>query len=679
MKNKCYIAVLLSLTLLFAACAPKERPSPEVTRPAKEGRALFEDAEQKFRQSRYLEALDLYSKYAEKYPDTDLTPAAVLKIGIIRAEREEFEQARRLYQKVISEYPDTSYARKARVKILASYVNQGKFRAATDWRSRMDAEKLGPDMRLRADLLAGDAYMALEQYERAYQFFTAAYRAAQRDERKESADRLLASIANLGPDYIESELDRLDGKPPSGFLMFQQGLNSMSDRNIGDALSVFKRFRQRFPDHLMAREAKEHIVALTSEAFFEGHTLGCVLPLSGKYRVFGHKALRGIELALATASRQSNPEPPFKILVRDSESDPETAHKAVEELAEKKVAAILGPIDTAPEAASAAQKTGVPIITLTQKAGVAERGDYVFRNFLTPGMQVSALVDYTAGRLGIRRFAVLYPDEAYGRTFLHLFWDQLIENNARLVGVESYNPAHTDFSDPIKKLAGLYYELPEDLRPETMTPEEAENFLQALGVFEELLLSDSVFPGPEKKRPEPFDSALTEKEEPEEEPEPIVDFDALLIPDAPAKAGLIIPQLRYYDINEVYLLGTNLWHSQKLIDTAGHQINKAIVPEGFYAGSSRRPVREFVTSFEDVYGYTPGFIEAVSFDSALIICRQISRKSISTRPALRQSFVEMSPFEGVTGQTGFFETGEAEKSIYLLEATGMGFSEITIE
>ncbi|MBS3809166.1 MAG: penicillin-binding protein activator [Desulfobacterales bacterium] len=677
MKNKCYIAVLLCLALLFAACAPKEKPTPEVARPAKEGRALFEDAEQKFRQSRYSEAQALYSKYAENYPDTDLTPAAVLKLGIIRSEREEFEKARRLYQKVISEYPDTSYAQKARVKILASYVNQGKFRTAADWRSRMDTERLGPGMRLRADLLAGDAYMALEQYERAYQFFTAAYRAAQRDQRKEFADRLLAAIANLEPAYIESELDSLEGKPPSGFLMFQQGLNLMSEHRIGDALSVLKKFRRRFAEHPLAEEAKKQIVALTSEAFFEGHTLGCVLPLSGKYRVFGHKALRGIELALAAASRQINPEPPFKILVRDSESDPETARKAVEELADKKVAAIVGPIEAAPEAASAAQKIGVPIITLTQKAGIAERGDYVFRNFLTPNMQVSAIVDYTTGRLGIRRFAVLYPDEAYGRIFLHRFWDRLIENNARLVGAESYNPAHTDFSEPIKKLVGLYYELPEDLKPKTMTLDELKSLSETLEVYGGLLFSSGPFPDQIKKKSEPFDFGLAEKEESEEEPEPIVDFDALLIPDAPDGAGLIIPQLRYYDINDIYLLGTNLWHSQKLIDTASHQINKAIVPEGFYADSSRKPVREFVTSFKNVYGYKPGFIEAVSFDSAMIICRQISRKSISTRPALRQSFVEMPPFEGVTGQTRFLDTGEAEKSIYLLEATGRGFSEIT--
>ncbi|MBS3732168.1 MAG: ABC transporter substrate-binding protein, partial [Desulfobacterales bacterium] len=178
---------------------------------------------------------------------------------------------------------------------------------------------------------------------------------------------------------------------------------------------------------------------------------------------------------------------------------------------------------------------------------------------------------------------------------------------------------------------------------------------------------------------EPYDFGLghsPEADAEDEEPEPIVDFDAIFIPDAPEKAGLVIPQLRYYDINEVYLLGTNLWHSEKLIDIAGYQIRDAVIPEGFFSQSRRGPVSEFVSDFTDVYEYTPDFMEAVSYDTAMILCGQISRKDVTTRPALQQALAEMPPFEGVTGRTEFLDTGEADKSIYLLNVKRGRFFEI---
>ena len=673
MKNKTPI-VLLCLCLVVAACAPKDG----VRRPARPaGHALFEKAEQKFSQSRYAESRSLYRQYVKKHPDTELVPEAKLKLGRIHAEQKEFDPAREMYVEVIARYPDTPQAETARIKILESYISQGHFQEVLDYRRRMAEEQLAPETRLQADLLAGDAYMALEQFRQAYRVFSAAYQSADPDARKNVANRLLAAISRLSPEYIRSERQRLEGNPPGGYLMYQLGVNFMSENRVGDALSVFQKFLDRYPDHPEIEQVRKRIASLTEAAFFEGHALGCVLPLTGKYRKFGRQALRGIELALARAYKDLDADPPFRILVRDSQSDPETARRAVEELAEKRVAAIIGPIAAAREASDTAQKLGVPIFPFTQNSDIAENGDFVFINFLTPRMQASALVDYTTRNLACRRYAVLYPDESYGRVFLHRFWDQLIENNARLVAAESYNPEHTDFAEPIKRLVGLHYDLPEDLAPKTMTSRELENFAGKLEIFRGVLSVD--LSGSLDEKDAPYDFGLGKSpaaDEEEKEPEPIVDFDAIFIPDAPEKAGLVIPQLRYYDINEVYLLGTNLWHSERLIEIAGYQIRDAVIPEGFFSQSRRRQVSEFVSEFTGVYEYSPDFMEAVSYDTAMILCEQISRKDVTTRPALQQALAEMPPFEGVTGRTEFLDTGEADKSIYLLNVTRGRFLEI---
>lgn len=670
--NKTFQIIPILLLIVFAACAPKE---PPVKPPAKPDKELFADAENRYQENDYSKAYELYRKYVEQYPDTAQAPKAYLRLGMIRGKWSDFGKARRMYGKVIDRYPDTRYAGQARVKTLESYVEQGRFREAIAYWTQLPVEELEVSLRVQANLLAGDSHMALEQFRRAYEAFSAAYQEAGRQKRSEMADRLLAAVSALEPEFIDSELKRLGAKPPAGFLMYQHGVNLIADRRIGDTLSVFKRFQEHFPDHPIADRVKEQMVSLTSEAFFEGNTIGCVLPLSGKYESFGRQALRGIELALGEASVEIDEDPPFKVLVRDSASEPEKADRAVKELAGKRVAAVIGPIAAASKAADTAQRLGIPLIALSQKTEIVETGEYVFRNFLTPEMQVSALADYTTDKLGCRNFAVLYPDEHYGRTFLHLFWDRLLEKNARVMGAESYNPEHTDFADPIKKLVGLYYQLPEALKTDSLDPGQLKALAGALEVYEGLLLED-LYSRLKEPESEPLDFLSGNPRIPEEKPEPRVDFEALFIPDSPEKAGLIIPQLRYYDIKNVYLLGTNLWHSQKLIDIAGDQIREAVIPEGFFAESSRKQVRDFVDKFEKVYGYKPGFIEAVGYDTAMILCTRIADQNVFTRPALRQALVQMPPYRGVTGETEFLDNGEADKSVYLLKISGKNFVEI---
>lgn len=677
--NKCRI-FFFCLLLVFAACAPKE-PAKRIFEPEEPGRALFQSAEEKYRSRQYARAETLFRQYLEQYPDTSLAPAAMMKLGRIRMHQSDFARARRTFERLVQDHPGTRHAAEARLGILESYFEDGRFNDAVAYRSRIPEEELAPRLRVRADRIAGDAYMALEKFRNAYERFLAAYRASDPDGRENIAGRLLAALAGMDADAIRSEIGRLDGEPPTGYLMYQQGLNFMSEGRIGDALTVFQRLLNRFPDHPKAPDARQQMDRLTAEAFFEGNTLGCLLPLSGKYKKFGRKAQKGIELAVFEAQEKTAANPPFRLLIRDSASDPETARRAVRELAENGVAAIIGPMVVAGQVAPLAQKLGIPLVALTQKPDIAAIGDYVFRNFLTPRMQVSALAEYTVGSLGCRRFAVLYPKEPYGETFLHLFWDALLERNARVTGVESYSPGDTDFSEPIQKLVGLYHELPVDLKPRALDCLEFEALFETM-VLWGAVLPETWLPGMEEEtvcnagQTSVSLDAFSAGSEKEAEPRPIVDFDAVFIPDEPEKAGLIVPQLRYHDVNDVYLLGTNLWHSPQLVEIARDEIGKAIIPEGFFAESRRDAVSGFVRSFSDVYRQAPGFIEAVSYDSAMIVCTQMARPEVASRPALLRALLRMPAYEGVTGRTSFSKTGEAEKTVYLLRVVNGRFAEI---
>ena len=138
--------------------------------------------------------------------------------------------------------------------------------------------------------------------------------------------------------------------------------------------------------------------------------------------------------------------------MQDSQSDEQEAVKGVQTLNKKNVSAIIGPMSACEFAVKEAQTQKVPIIVLSQKDGIPDLGDYAFRNFLTPQMQIETIVPYAIEKLGVQRFAVVYPEDTYGKVFMTLFKDKVFEYGKQIISVEAYTPGQTDFGKTIKEL-----------------------------------------------------------------------------------------------------------------------------------------------------------------------------------------------------------------------------------
>ncbi|MGD1986712.1 MAG: penicillin-binding protein activator [Desulfobacterales bacterium] len=652
--------LLLLLTLCFiGACAQKP---PVSTGPVPVGveDELFVTGENLFAAEDYPAALEAYEAYLSQYPDRPLAPAALMKMGKINTTLGNYGEARRAYRRLISEYPQSPFNPDAQVDILLTFYLQEDYRAVIEQAPEVLWSVASNPHIFRTYALVGDAYLAMDSPMEAFQYYGEAARLGTELEQEAIDQKIKVAIAQLDPDQINQLLESGDPNIPRGDLMFQRGLNYAIADQYDNALLALEDFLREYPAHENAPVAEDLIQQIQQSALFNRYTLGCLLPLSGPYQKIGFQALKGIELALDRFSTL-NSDPQMNIIVKDSGGNPEQTRIAMQELIDEQVAAIVGPILTAEVAAVESQANKIPIMTLTQKDNVTSIGDYVFRNFITPQMQVSNIIDYTTSTLGLYRYVILYPDETYGITFMNLFWDELIANGGKIVGVESYNPQHTDFADPIKKLVGLYYEIPEDLK-EAVEPDLLEAGDQS-DQNQTLDLDNT-------------DEGKSERDMEEDEPKAIVDFDAVFIPDYPKTAGLIIPQLAYHDIKDVYLLGTNLWHSEVLIKMAPQYVQGAIMPDGFFAGSSAPVVQEFVSAFEETYQEKPGFIEAVVYDSAMMLFSVLAQPDLRFKSDLKNKLISMEPFMGVTGPTHFDENGEAQKQLHLLRIKGREFVEL---
>ncbi len=340
--------------------------------------------------------------------------------------------------------------------------------------------------------------------------------------------------------------------------------------------------------------------------------IGCMLPLSGKYQKIGKRALNGLEFAVYNFNNRNAGLFSAKLFIRDTGGTTEQALAGLKYLAQAKAEAVIGPIIAVDsEVQKAAIDYNIPLIMLSNKDKIKQTKNFIFRNFLTQKNQVEAIVSYAVLRLGIKRFAVLYPDENYGRDFMRLFNEDLLKHNGYISAAAPYDINAVDFSDYVKRL-----------------------ILQS------------------------------------------ADFEAVFIPDIPEKAGLIIPHFAYNDIRNIYIFGTNLWHSPKLVRTVSDNTKGVIISDGFFAEAEKNNVIEFSESFETVYGKKPQFIEAVAYDTANFLLETTTRVKERLFLSISEGLKNIEGYEGVAGLKYFDDSGEAVKSIYLLRLGASGFKEI---
>ncbi len=263
------------------------------------------------------------------------------------------------------------------------------------------------------------------------------------------------------------------------------------------------------------------------------------------------------------------------------------------------------------------------MLTLSQRDGLPETGPYVFRNSLTNHQQVQALVRYAIGERGLRTFGVLHPENKLGYEFADLFSREVESFGGRVVSRQGYAEKATDFRRQVKLLKG---ENPDAAEKETA------------------------------KRAAPFE--------------------ALFIPDYADQVGLIAPQLAFYGIEKLPLLGINGWNSPDLLRVAGRYVEGAVFADGFFRASPYPVVQEFVALYTAKYGEEPSILEAQGFDAAGILLALLDRPEVRSREDLLQALTQLRNYPGVTGSTSFNAQGECEKVLFLLQVRNGQFEQI---
>ncbi len=638
-----YLLIGLAVMAAAAACGPRPRPG---VAPFPKHRAaaddLFQRAERSYGQQAYEQALALFGDYIGRYPDEPLAPAALMRIGAIHGLQGNPARARLAYTQLISEYPASPMAAEAMVETLRLLTLEGEFREVVARAPAALSMMSTPGQRLRALSLIGDAYMGLGAPLEAVEAYTGALKMAGAAEQEAVAAKLKAALMRLTPADVETLAARRDDRLPMDYLLFQAGLLFAREGRPREAQVLLNAFLERYPAHSQAARATQALVEIQKAGPREWINLGALLPLSWAYQAIGQKALRGLELAVSRHNARGIP-PQVRLILKDTASDAAATVQALQELDRENAAAVIGPLVHVEAAAAEAQRLGLPIIAITQRDQLSGLGPYALRNFITPKAQAQSLAAFAAGRLGITRAVILFPDETYGRTFAALFREEFQGRGGQVLDALAYSPEAVDFSPVIRRLLHFARRVPKEGRPGGVAPRP-----------------------PDARR-----RSLEEKEYDLE-----FDFEAIFIPDDPKKAGMLVPQLSYHDIRGVQLLGTNLWNSEALIRYAEAYVQGAFMPEGFFPGSLDPQTVQFVSAFEETYQEKPGIIEAIVYDSARMVLEAAGRPGVRLRSDIAAPLRRPEGFAGLTGFTRFDESGEVQKTLRILQVRGRRFIEL---
>jgi hypothetical protein len=147
---------------------------------------------------------------------------------------------------------------------------------------------------------------------------------------------------------------------------------------------------------------------------------------------------------------------------------------------------------------------------------------------------------------------------------------------------------------------------------------------------------------------------------------PIVDFDALFIPDGHDKIQLIAPQLAFHEIEGVQLLGSSDWNDPELIEIGREHVVGALVSTRFYGGSDFEIIRNFVADYKESFGTEPDEFSASAFDALNLVLTQVAL-DYDSRIQIRDGIQRIYGFPGVSGVTSILPDGNARKRPFLLE------------
>ncbi len=352
----------------------------------------------------------------------------------------------------------------------------------------------------------------------------------------------------------------------------------------------------------MARLIKTTLVAgLLATAFGCGEAkmvqLGAVLPLTGSTALYGESIKSGIQLAFDEIQERGEFPFPVELKIIDSESNPQKARQATDQLFAADALAIIGGVTSseALEMVEVADTYGKIILSPSASSpsltGVSQN---FFRVFPSDFLDGAKMGNFSTQKLALESVVIMAAESLYGRGSQQVFKDEFERYGGVVLEVIEYPEGTADFSGLAARAVSL--------KPDAIYLADFAGEISAAvkeirqRKFQGRILTTHAFNTPE---------ALAEAGE--------------------AAEGVFLTQPRYE------------------------------------ADSEDPHVKDFVDRYTQAYGKAPDLYAAHGYDAMMIVGSALKNAKRPATSEFRKGLRGIQDFPGVTGNIQFDEKGDVQK------------------
>lgn len=618
MKLNVLTWLLLSLSLSSCASTKKEpTPAPPTAK------TEYNRAKSEADKGNVKAALPRLKKIVQTNPTTALAHDANMTMGQIYFRQNDFQNSYRAYLAVVDSDYATSREAEARIGAARALQKLGRNDEAANL---VDAALKKKDLPLSTQLEAHQLrYTLATQTQDILGALRSIVFLAEHSSNPQAREpyrmRALEILENrLSPEQVST----VTKDPSFGFIrpsaQLKVGKIQFENKDFGAAENQFQSIVALAPGTDLAAEALQYLQQIQARRKVDPMVVGAVLPLTGRQSAVAYKTLRGLQLGLGVAGRSTTN---IKLAVIDSEGNPDTARRGVERLVvEDSVVGIVGDLlsRTAETVSHKSEELGVPNISLSQRSGLTQIGSYIFRNALTSEAQVEELVRAAMDGQGLRRFAILYPNDPYGVEYANLFWDAVLARGGQIVAAQTYRTDEKNFAPIIRRLLGTFY-----------LEDRSDEY--------SYLLRDWYS---QQK------TITSRTESPDDLLPPVQRFDAIFIPDSVRALSQIASMLVYQNVRSTRLLGTNLWNTKDLVERGTKLIDNAVFVDASSSIDQTYQNSDFAKEYRATFGEEPSVFEAQAYDTGIAL-RRILTSGVSSRNELRDRLQNLGAYNGSVG------------------------------
>jgi ABC-type branched-subunit amino acid transport system substrate-binding protein len=448
------------------------------------------------------------------------------------------------------------------------------------------------------------------------------------DEKVDQGAALIDKTFNQKGLGIEAMANEIKMQSPESLVIFDYWLlGKLWDQQKYDEAS-------RFASQLMNSSFEK--VKVKAQYLFDQYYLtrkaspqkiGVLIPSNSKQSMRLQNALK-LAFGQVEGSKSS-----YQLIFVDEPDESDSYEKAFSALVNSEnVIAIIGGLKSKNrnEVSRLSQKYRIPFIYMGQKSRVTDESQYIFQYGLTNESQARAIA-FHAQAQGIKKMAVIYPNDGFGVEAANLFWDEWSALGGQITAAYTYHPQENDFQEIAAKLSNKFNLVARNEEFKKLQKEKIEKDPQS----KKRILSQ----GPAELLPAEYE------------------FEAVYIPDVSRSMAKITASMAYYGIRRLPVYGTRLWANAEAYKLAGSMWSSyLIIPESLYNQADSLGVKHpFLTDYQKYTGSKAEHLEISAFEVSLLLKGVLGVQGIDTREGLREALVQTASVTGVLHQPLYFD------------------------